>query len=360
MIEDARPKLIEIVSKPLVSVVLPVYNGEEYLVDAINSILAQTFTDFELLLIDDGSTDGSPKILHAYEQRDPRVRVIVRENRGLVTTLNEAVDIARGKWVARMDQDDIALPHRLKCQLEWLKTTGADISGSWVRRFGSSDKRVIKFHQADEAIKIEILFCSPFAHPAVMMRTELVKNLRYDIACEKAEDYDLWERAAEAGWKMTNVQQVLLMYRVHAKQISSKAATSQQQVSLQIQRRYWEHFSKIKQLDLRRFDEVLKIRESVESLPNMDIVDSVLTCLIQRCDGEARDVILNHITRLYYLAAADCPDIVKRWGNFFPNAGLRETLLAKGKLWLLSRFHIRPETRLFKLFKKLSVFRLSF
>jgi glycosyltransferase involved in cell wall biosynthesis len=359
MIEDVKSQLIENISKPLVSVVLPVYNGEEHLADAINSILSQTFSDFELILIDDGSTDGSPKILQAYKQSDPRVRVIVRENRGLVTTLNEAVDIARGKWIARMDQDDIALPHRLKCQLEWLETTGADISGSWVRRFGSSDKRVIKLRQTDEAIKIEILFCSPFAHPAVMMRTELVKQLRYDIACEKAEDYDLWERAAEAGWKMTNVQQVLLMYRVHATQISSKAAISQQQVSLQIQRRYWEHFAKIKQMDLRGFDEVLKIRESAESLPNMDLVDAVLANLIQRCDGEARDSILNHTARLYYLAAADCPDIVNRWGKFFSDSGLRETLLTKGKLWLLNRLQIRPGSGLFKLLKRLYLFRIS-
>ena len=359
MIEDAMPRPNENGPKPLVSVVLPVYNGEKYLADAINSILAQTFSDFELILIDDGSTDGSPKILQAYEQRDPRVRVFVRENRGLVTTLNDAIDIARGKWIARMDQDDIALPHRLKCQLEWLEITGSDISGSWVRRFGSSDKRLVKLRQTDEAIKIEILFCSPFAHPAVMMRTKLVKHLRYDIACEKAEDYDLWERAAEAGWKMTNVQQVLLMYRVHPTQISSKAALLQQQVSLQIQRRYWEHISKIMHLDLRGFDEVLKIRESAESLPNMDLVDAVLASLIQRCDGEAREAILNHITRLYYLAAADCPDIVKRWEKFFPDAGLRETLLTKGRLWLLNRFHIRPESRLFKRLKNLYQFGLS-
>lgn len=359
MIEAAMPRLIENGSKPLVSVVLPVYNGEEYLVDAINSILVQTFSDFELILIDDGSTDGSPKILKECEHRDPRVRVIVRENRGLVITLNNAIDIARGKWIARMDQDDIALPHRLERQLKWLESTGADISGSWVRRFGSSDKRLVKLRQTDEAIKMEMLFCSPFAHPAVMMRTELVKHLRYNIACEKAEDYDLWTRAAEAGWKMTNVQEVLLLYRVHATQISSKAAVVQQQLSLQIQRRYWEHIFNIKRLDLLGINEVLKIRESAKSLPNMDLVDAALAGLIQRSDGEARETILNHVTRLYYMAAADCPDIVKRWGKFFPDAGLRETLLVKVRLWLLNRFHIRLGSVLFKRLKKLYLLSLS-
>ena len=150
------------------------------------------------------------------------------------------------------------------------------------------------------------------------------------------------------------------MYRVHATQISSKAVVVQQQVSLQIQRRYWEYIFKIKRLNLVGIDEVLNIRESAESLPNMDLVDAALSRLTQHCEGEAKEAILNHITRLYYIAAADCPDIVKRWGKFFPDAGLREKLLTKGMLWLLSRFQIRPESRLFKRLKKLYLISLSF
>ena len=291
MIQEIMSRWIENVSTPLVSVVLPVYNGEKHLANSINSILEQTFGDFELIIIDDGSTDSSPMILKEYERRDPRVILILRENRGLVTTLNDAIDIVRGKWIARMDQDDIALPYRLERQLEWLSITGADISGSWVQRFGSSDKRQIKLHQTDEAIKMEILFSSPFAHPAVMMRTNLVKNLRYDLAFEKAEDYDLWERAAVAGWKMTNVQEVLLLYRVHPTQISSKTAASQLEVSLRIQRRYWEHIFNIKRLDPSGIDEVLKIRNPSASMPDMDSVDRVLFELLQRCNAESRNVI---------------------------------------------------------------------
>jgi glycosyltransferase involved in cell wall biosynthesis len=347
-------------SKPLVSVVLPVYNGEKYLADAINSILVQTFSDFELILIDDGSTDGSLKILKVFEQRDPRVRVIARENHGLVNTLNDAIDIALGSWLARMDQDDIALPNRLERQLEWLGTRGADISGSWVQRFGSSDKRLVKLRQTDEAIKMEILFRSPFAHPSVMMRTELAKRLKYNMECEKAEDYDLWERAAEAGYKMTNVQEVLLMYRVHDTQISSKAAIAQKRVSLQIQRRYWEHIFKCKRLDLQGIDEVFKIFYSSQSLPNMDLVDAALAGLIQCCDGEAKETTLDHITRLYYMAAADCPDIIRRWEKFFPDASFRETILTKAKLWTLNHFHIRPASSLFIRLKKLHQISISF
>jgi glycosyltransferase involved in cell wall biosynthesis len=213
---------------PLISVVLPIYNGEKYLVEAIESVISQTFADFELIMIDDGSTDGSRKILQEYAAKDLRVKVVLRENRGLATTLNDSIDIAHGSWIARMDQDDIALPHRFQRQLEWLEKTGADISGSWVQRFGTADKRIVRLPRTDEEIKMELLFCSPFAHPTVMMRSSLARGLRYDKAWEMAEDYDFWERAAEAGWRMTNVPEVLLMYRVHAAQISTLSNDRQQ------------------------------------------------------------------------------------------------------------------------------------
>ena len=355
MTEDITQMLVDLEGEPLVSVVLPVYNGEHYLVEAIESILAQTFENFELIMIDDGSTDSSQQILLEYERRDSRVRVIVRENRGLATTLNESIDISRGKWIARMDQDDIALPYRFEIQLEWLKETGADISGSWVRRFGSSDKRVVRLRQTDEAIKMEMLFCSPFAHPSVMMRTALVKQLRYDKAWEKAEDYDLWERAAEAGWRMTNVPKVLLLYRVHGSQISTTTSARQQQLTLQIQRRYWQSVFETMRLDPQLIDEVLNIRGSAAVIPNMDAVDAALAGLLQYSHGEARDAILSHLTRLYFRVAADCPNIVSRWKKFFLNVGWRKTCLTKIKLWLLRRFRIRPNDRCFEWLKKLYI-----
>lgn len=340
-------------SVPLISVVLPVYNGEKYLAQAVDSILAQTFTDFELIMIDDGSTDSSLQILRKYEQLDSRIRLVARENRGLVTTLNDLIDIARGEWVARMDQDDIALPNRLERQMKWLKETGADIAGSWVRRFGSSDKRLIRLRQTDDAIKMEILFCSPFAHPSVMMRTALVKRLRYDKAWEKAEDYDLWERAAEAGWKMTNVPEELLLYRQHGTQISTMASMQQQQQTMKIQRRYWRFVFERMQLEQQWIDEVLKIRGSATQLPNMDAVDAVLAELLLRNQGEAREAILSHLTRLYYRVAANCPDVVSRWSKFFRDIGARAPLSTKLKLWLLHSFRIRPDGKLFSMLKKI-------
>lgn len=184
---------------PLISVVLPVYNAGEFMREAVHSILAQTCSDFELIALNDGSTDGSQKILEDFRKLDPRIRLISRENRGLAETLNEGIDLARGKWIARMDADDIALPQRFARQLQWLEETGADICGSWIKLFGTPDGRILKHAQTDEAVKMELLFGAPFAHPSVMMKRDAARQLGYDKSWEKCEDYDLWERRRARG-----------------------------------------------------------------------------------------------------------------------------------------------------------------
>lgn len=338
---------------PTISVAMPVYNGEQYLAEALDSILTQTFRDFEFIIIDDGSTDKSLQLLREYQKRDSRIRLIARENRNLATTLNDIVDIARGKWIARMDQDDVALPVRFERQLEWLSKTDADICGSWVQLFGARDKRILKHPQTDEAIKMEMLFSTPLAHPTVMMATQLVKQLRYDKVWERCEDYDLWERASRAGWKMTNLPEVLLLYRQHNTQISSVTATQQQLLSQKIRRRYWEFVANSIELKTSYIDEVLKITEPNFRIPNMNDVDLAMYELLKRSQGEARETILFHVARLYYRVASDCPNVVARWSNLNKKFGVDFGIRIKIKLWLLRKFSIHPNSKLFKILKKL-------
>ena len=151
---------------------------------------------------------------------------------------------------------------------------------------------------------------------------------------------------------MTNTPEVLLRYRMHPKQISAKSADRQQQVATQIQHRYWGYVFKTLQLDPAGIDEVLKIRASGGQQPNMDKVDATLTALLQNAQGEAREAILSHITRLYYRVAADCPDVVARWNKFFPEHPWRATVVPRVKLWLLSRCHLHPQSRVYAALKK--------
>jgi len=343
--EESKIKL-EIVPVPLVSVVLPVYNGEFFLAEAIDSILAQSFTDFELIIIDDGSTDHSLHIMRQYEKCDSRVKIITRENRGLVTTLNESIDMARGLWVARMDQDDIALPHRLERQLDWIESTGADVCGSWIEVFGGRKKSIRKHPVTDEAIKMGLLFGPLLAHPTVMMRTELIRNLRYNIDWEKCEDYDLWERAAQAGWKMTNVPEVLLYYRQHNTQISNKSSSRQNNLTQQISRRYWTKVGDSMNIKGYEAEEVLLLKESSLNNPNMDYVDAVFTELFKQSPKELHSFILDYASGVYLRASAYCPDIIARWSLLTRNYRVDNSIMMKVKLFILHYFHVQPNSRI--------------
>jgi glycosyltransferase involved in cell wall biosynthesis len=337
---------------PLITVAMPIHNGDAFLAKAIDSILGQTFSDFELIIIDDGSTDNSLQILREYQKCDARIRLIARENRNLANTLNDIIDLANGKWIARMDQDDIALPSRFERQLEWLEKTGADICGSWVRFFGTKDKRVFKRPQTDAAIMMDMLFSCPFAHPTVMMKTNLVKQLRYDKAWENCEDYDLWERASRAACKMTNVPEVLLLYRQHDAQISITTSAEQQQLTQKVRRRHWEFVFDSLKLNKKLICEILKLCELPLQKANMDDVDSVFIELLQHNSGEARATILDHAKRLYFRAAADCPDVAERWYKFNRRFGHGFALSTILTLKFLSVFRFDMESKVFQSFKK--------
>lgn len=337
---------------PLISVALPVYNGEQYLVEAIESILAQTFADFELIIIDDGSTDNSLAILKHYQLKDLRIRLVEQENQNLASTLNNILDLAQGQWVARMDQDDIALPHRFERQLQWLEQTGADICGSWVKFFGSWDRRTFKPYESDQAIKMDMLFKSPFAHPSVMMRTDFAKQLRYDKCCEKAEDYDLWVRAAQAGWKMTNVPEVLLLYRKHGSQITTATVVKLQKVSKLIQTRYWSLIADTYGFNPDSAREIVNLFYAVEP-SDMDVVDKTLNILLQDNQGEAKQGLINNISRLYLKTAAEHPKMSTRWEKLDCQLSFGLNLFMRFKFFIISSLNIRYGSSLYTTIRKI-------
>lgn len=213
-------------SSPKVTVLLPVYNSEKYLSEAVGSILAQDFHDFEFLIIDDGSEDGSLNILASY--KDKRIRLVRHEkNQGLIKTLNEGISLARGTYIARMDGDDISLPHRLSRQVKFMdEHPHVGIAGTWFELMGTG--QVIK-HPADhESIRTTLFHYSALGHPTVMMRKDLMikHGLLYNEEYMHAEDYELWTRCAEY-FELANIQEVLLIYRDHANQVSNRYAQIQ-------------------------------------------------------------------------------------------------------------------------------------
>lgn len=211
---------------PLISVVLPVYNCQDYVLAAINSILEQTFSDFELLVIDDASTDQTPHLIRTL--RDPRLQLIEKpQNSGYTDSLNYGISIAKGAYIARMDADDISLSNRFAKQIEFLEThPKAILCGSAYRILGTQQQIFVPEEHQD--IKSALLRASCFAHPSVMMRKSALGPFPvYNKAFEPAEDYDLWTRLVVAG-ELHNLPEVLLEYRVHEQQVSQTRAKKQQ------------------------------------------------------------------------------------------------------------------------------------
>lgn len=201
---------------PLVSVLLPVYNCERYLADAIDSILSQTFSDFEFIIIDDGSTDRSFEVMAGF--RDQRIRIIQQENRGLAATLNRGIGLATGKYIARQDQDDLSYPERLGQQVDFMEAhPDYVLLGTWAQIM-EIDRVVNRFHRhpVDEAeLRYLMLFNNPFVHSSVMLRwTALAQVGGYTTDPERQppEDFELWSRLARAGG-IANLGEVLLAYR---------------------------------------------------------------------------------------------------------------------------------------------------
>ena len=337
---------------PLISVALPVYNGEQHLAEAIDSILSQTFLNFELIIIDDGSTDNSLRILKDYESRDQRIRLISRENRDLVTTLNEIIDMARGKWVARMDQDDIALASRFERQLEWLEQTGADICGSWMQYFGTGDQRIWKTYESDEAIKIDMLFKCPLAHPTVVMRAAPIKQLRYDKAWEKAEDYELWTRAAMAGLKMTNVQEPLLLYRRHKSQISTATYDRQQSRTLEAQKKYWAFMASELGLEAGRLEEFRLFAYS-NGTADIQNIKSIFEKIFSQSGKESRRALAQGAARICYRIAVDHPDVVAMLLQMSMHFGVQISFSTRLQLMFIRVLRIRFGGRMFNLLMRL-------
>ena len=207
---------------PRVSVLMPVYNTERYLSDAVDSILTQTFTDYEFIIVDDGSTDSTWEILTRYD--DPCIRLVRNENNiGLIGSLNRGLELARGEYIARMDADDISLPERLATQVQYLDShPEVGVLGSDFQIIDEEgNPRGIKKHPREHGlVKWKLYFNSPFGHSTVMMRRQLVCQVdAYQPDMRHAEDYDLWRRLSYIT-RFANLPVVLLKYRMHKTRVS--------------------------------------------------------------------------------------------------------------------------------------------
>jgi glycosyltransferase involved in cell wall biosynthesis len=197
---------------------MSVYNGLPHLDRAIESIVEQTYSNFEFLIIDDASTDGSREVLKKWAQRDDRIRLVVHEeNKGLGAALAEGVEKARTPWIARMDDDDISMPDRLERQMGYVSDAPeVDILGGWALECDQEGnvRRTRKFPTDHEDI-VRLIWTCPIQHTTVLFRREAIRQAgSYDSGLRRRQDYDLWFRCVDEGFQFHNLPTPLIYYRV--------------------------------------------------------------------------------------------------------------------------------------------------
>lgn len=208
-------------TKPRISVILPAYNAGRYLREAVQSILDQTYTDFEILLLNDGSTDDTEQVALSFT--DPRVRYIPNpHNMGLANTINRGISLAQGELIARMDADDISLPTRFQTQVEYLEAhPEVMLCSCGIQQFGAADRLMIGKNNFEQ-VKVDMLFSSAIGHASSMWRRAFFEenNLLFDQDEFPAEDYGLWARAVFCG-TLVNTPEVLYRYRIYPEQVTA-------------------------------------------------------------------------------------------------------------------------------------------
>ena len=214
------------IKRPIISVLLPAYNAESHICRAVDSILSQTYRDFELIIIDDGSTDKTSEFITT-QYKDPRIKhITLAENVGVVGALNQAIAMATGQYIARMDADDISRPERFLQQIQFLEANPDYVAcGSSITIFNDKDPqyKVVYPNTHGEILAALQMFHRNISHPGVMIRSDVLwkHNIRYSNRYPHAEDYGLWKQLSEHG-KLYNLKENLLMYSCHDEQISSK------------------------------------------------------------------------------------------------------------------------------------------
>jgi GT2 family glycosyltransferase len=257
------------IEQPTISVLMPSYNSAKYLAEAMDSILNQTFGDFEFIIINDGSTDDSESLLRAYEKKDHRIRLISRGNTGIVRALNEGLELAQGQYIARMDSDDIALPERFAKQVKYMEEhPECVVVGAWGLMIDPEGCPVRLHrhpitHEAIDSAHMNGDF-GAVPHSCALIRRDVLQRINgYRKAAEPAEDVDLFLRLAEEG-KLANLPECLFKYRLHP------TSTGYAKRKKQIQAAFFalEEAHRRRELDIPQIPEVhdVKVYESLQEI----------------------------------------------------------------------------------------------
>lgn len=336
-----------------ISVIMPCYNAAPWLRAAVDSVLGQTDGDFELLAVDDGSTDATPRMLAEAARRDGRMRVLGGgRNAGIVAALNLGLDQARGEYIARMDADDIALPTRFARQVRFLEETGVDLCGSWFREFGAGMPRDVRWAHSEVALRTAMLFQSTLCHPTLMAKRRVFDKLRYREGYTLAEDYDLYARAYR-DFRLANVPEVLLRYRRHRAQASQARRDAMEDVTRRIRLEMLEAQGYVPSAEEQRLHNLVRAPRSLHEERDLKGVEAWLLKLRAAMgDDEARRTVAQQWIRVCVRSAP----LGRRMWDIYAASPLHGAAAASRihdlDLWLLSLLKLEYRSPAFELLRR--------
>ncbi|RBP30865.1 glycosyltransferase involved in cell wall biosynthesis [Oceanihabitans sediminis] len=227
---------------PELTVIMPVYNGESFLPEAIDSVLNQTFSNFKLLILDDNSKDKTSKILEDYKQKDSRVEVVTKaKNVGPANLRNEGIALAETEYIALLDADDIALTTRFEKQIAFLKDNSEyGVCGTWFTFFGDKKNKKVRHEVDHDSIKIQMLNNCCIGNPTVMFKKSHLEGLHFENEYVPAEDYGLWSQLTFKT-KFYNIPESLVLYRWHPNNISQKKVENLRKAEVVIKKKQLNH-----------------------------------------------------------------------------------------------------------------------
>lgn len=320
--------------KPDISVIMSVYNGETYLKEAIKSVINQTFKNWELVIINDCSTDSTAEILAEFAANDERIKVYPNEvNLKLPTSLNKAISLCDGKYIARMDADDICLPERFEKQYKFMEEN-SDVALSSCR-FMTVKNGVYASGGAGgrcdfEALRAMLLVVNPILHPGVIARAEVMKKLNYDTTLTCTEDLELWTRMVTENQKMQILPECLLIYRLHDKQITSTTLERQHIEVLRIEQKYYASLIEEMDEDMQNFYiSGIYFKENADIEKFLEYARWLRNASKGKIDKEAINYALFEILAEYKRYGVQKSDILKAMLTFNPCFLVKEIIRRK-------------------------------
>lgn len=290
----------------MISILLPVRNGASFLEESARSILDQSIGEIELIIIDDGSTDNTVDFIRQISKQDQRVVSVSTPGIGISGALNAGIDKSTGDFIGRMDADDISERHRLKRQLEYLRSKRLDFVGSQGREFGLTN-RLMRRPISPDLCAASLLIAPPLIHPSVIGRATCFRKLRYREHIKYGQDYDLWTRAVLNGWRIGNCPEVLIRYRTHTEQISQSNRTERFAITRAVQRNFWSQFLKESASQGLAFDFIFgHVEYSI-------LVSAALARLLEFPNRAVVRVLAPYISRALLKKSASRAEAHNRW-----------------------------------------------